>query len=501
MGSPPPLRRTAASGGGFAALLAVPVALAVAGLAVVATLQGPHVGPATDVDQAAALRARVDAAPQDAAAWAELGALVLQQAADTGDPRRYPDADAALARSLQLRPDGNAVALGGLAALRTVQRRYAEAQGLARRALALDPNEPAVWGTLADAASGLGRYDESRVAVGHMLERRADVAALTRSAALDETFGRVDAARATLERAVGAAASPAETAQAHAALADLAFAGGDPAEAYRRIHLARSADPDDPDLLAAQATAEAALGMTPAALADYTTAVASAAPLVDTAPGAASGPPGPAAAATPDAAAENPTAHSAGGVGSPMAPDAVGGAAARAAAGLAVGGRRTVAPRYLAAAGELFEAVGRPGDARRAYASFTAMATLYATNGVPLAPEPALFAADRGDAAQALRLAAAALRAGPTPAAQDAYAWALMANGRAAEALTWSDKATSAGARNALFAFHRGMIESSPGRDGAARDDLTTALRTNPWFSPRLAPLARVTLTALAGPQ
>ena len=577
MGSPPLLRHPAASGGGFAALLAVPVALAVAGLAVVATLQGPHVGPATDVDQAAALRARVAAAPQDATAWAELGTFVLRQAADTGDPRRYPDADAALGRSLQLRPDGNAAALGGLAALRTVQRRYAEAQGLARRALALDPNDPAVWGTLADAASGLGRYDESRVAVGHMLERRADVAALTRSAALDETFGRVDAARATLEPAVGAAASPAETAQAHAALADLAFAGGDPAEAYRRIHLARSADPDDPDLLAAQATAEAALGMTPAALADYTTAVDSAAPLVDTAPGAASGPPGAAAAATPDAAAadptaapataahassaatagaaaaadtaapstpasdaaaggtaaapgagtgpphaaavgtadhataaaaatpdaaaENPTAHAAGGAGSPMAPDAVGRAAARAAAGLAVGGRRTVAPRYLAAAGELFEAVGRPGDARRAYASFTAMATLYATNGVPLAPEPALFAADRGDAAQALRLAAAALRAGPTPAAQDAYAWALMANGRAAEALTWSDKATSAGARNALFAFHRGMIESSLGRDGAAIDDLATALRTNPWFSPRLAPLARVTLTALSGPQ
>ena len=88
---------------------------------------------------------------------------------------------------------------------------------------------------------------------------------------------------------------------------------------------------------------------------------------------------------------------------------------------------------------------------------------------MPLAPEPALFAADRGDAAQALRLAEAALRAGPTPAAQDAYAWALMANGRAAEALTWSDKATSAGARNALFAFHSGMIESSLGRDGAAR--------------------------------
>jgi tetratricopeptide (TPR) repeat protein len=153
------------------------------------------------------------------------------------------------------------------------------------------------------------------------------------------------------------------------------------------------------------------------------------------------------------------------------------------------------------AAGELFEVVGRTADARRAYAAFTALSGLFATNGVPLAPEPALFAADRGQPDQALRLAEAAVRAGPTPAAQDAYAWALMANGRAADALNWSDKATSAGAPNALFAFHRGMIESSLGRDGAARDDLATALRTNPWFSPRLAPLARVTLTALAGPQ
>ena len=192
------------------------------------------------------LRAHLAVAPDDAAAWAELGTLVTRQAADTGDPRHYPDADAALGRSLLLRPDGNVAALGGLAALRTAQHRYGEAQDLARRALALDPHDPAVWGTLADAASGLGRYDEARDAVGHMLDRRADVAALTRSAALDELGGRVDAARATLERAVGAAASPAETAQAHAALADLAFAGGRPAEAQRQIRLARAADPDDP---------------------------------------------------------------------------------------------------------------------------------------------------------------------------------------------------------------------------------------------------------------
>ena len=76
-----------------------------------------------------------------------------------------------------------------------------------------------------------------------------------------------------------------------------------------------------------------------------------------------------------------------------------------------------------------------------------------------------------------------------------------MANGRGAEALTWADKATSRGVRSALLTFHKGMIESSLDRADAARADLATALRIDPWFSPRLAPLARVTLTALSGPQ
>lgn len=482
MGSPPLLRRRPAGGRGIAVLLIVPLTLAVAGVAVAATLQRPTTATAAVVDPAVALRSHLAAAPDDAAGWAELGVLTLRQATATGDPRRYPDADAALGRSLQLRPDGNAAALGGLAALRTAQHRYGEAQDLARRALALDPQSPAGWAALADAASGLGRYDEARDAVSRMLDRRPDVAALTRSAALDELGGRVDAARATLERAVGTAGSPAETAQVRGALADLAFAGGDPLEAQRQIGLARAADPDDPDLLADQAAAEAAVGMMPAALADYTSVVDS----------AAATDPTPAADPTPavdPAAAVDPTA--AAGAALPTSAAVAG----------AQDGRRLVAPRHLVAAGELFEAVGRTADAQRAYDRFDTLTSLYAANGVPLATEPALFAADRGDAARALRLADAGLRAGPTPAAQDAFAWALAASGRDTEALTWAERATSAGMHNALFAFHKGMIESALGRAAAAQSDLATALRTNPWFSPRLAPLARVTLTALSGPQ
>ncbi len=264
--------------------------LAVAGLAVVAQ---PGPSAPTDPDPIAAVRAHLASAPQDAAAWARLGALELRQAAETHDPRHYPDADAALTRSLLLRPDGNTAALAGLAALRTAQHRFGESVDLARRALALDPQDPAVWGTLADAADGLGHDDDAHDAVAHMLDLRPDTAGRIRSASLDELSGRVDVARATLDQAV----------------------------------------------------------------------------------------------------------------------------------------------------------------------------------------------------------------AGAKAATQDAYGWALMANGRGAEALTWADKATSTGVRSALFTFHKGMIESSLDRADAARADLATALRIDPWFSPRLAPLARVTLTALSGPQ
>jgi lipoprotein NlpI len=53
------------------------------------------------------------------------------------------------------------------------------------------------------------------------------------------------------------------------------------------------------------------------------------------------------------------------------------------------------------------------------------------------------------------------------------------------------------GTRNALFAFHAGMIERSLGHRGPAIHDLAQALAINPAFSPLLAPVARTTLSQL----
>ena len=55
------------------------------------------------------------------------------------------------------------------------------------------------------------------------------------------------------------------------------------------------------------------------------------------------------------------------------------------------------------------------------------------------------------------------------------------------------------GYRNALFAFHAGMIQLELGNRAEARRLLSEAVRINPHFSIQYAPLARATLTTIGG--
>ncbi|MGW4109190.1 tetratricopeptide repeat protein, partial [Streptomyces sp. NPDC004976] len=79
----------------------------------------------------------------------------------------------------------------------------------------------------------------------------------------------------------------------------------------------------------------------------------------------------------------------------------------------------------------------------------------------------------------------------------DALAWALHVNGRDEEALRYARRATATGYRNAVFLYHRGMIEKAAGHDRAARGSLSAALELNPGFSPPGARAARAALKDL----
>lgn len=161
---------------------------------------------------------------------------------------------------------------------------------------------------------------------------------------------------------------------------------------------------------------------------------------------------------------------------------------------------RVPQPQYVIEAGEYLQSLGRTKEATADYGLFAAENELFTSNGVQLDVDPTLFYADHGDPALALTFGKAGIGIRPFLEMDDAYAWALHVNHRDAEALTWADKAMATGMRNALFAYHRGMIEKSLGRPAAARHDLSQALALNPAFNPLQAPIARSALAGLGGP-
>jgi len=153
---------------------------------------------------------------------------------------------------------------------------------------------------------------------------------------------------------------------------------------------------------------------------------------------------------------------------------------------------------YLVEYGELLESIGRPEEAQTQYDVVRTVQQLFAAQGVSVDQELALFEADHGDPAAALRAAEQVwTQQKGAVFVEDVYAWALHANGRYREALIHADAALRLGTRSALLYFHRGMIEAALGLRDRARADLSKALEINPHFSPRHAPVARKTLATL----
>jgi tetratricopeptide (TPR) repeat protein len=154
-------------------------------------------------------------------------------------------------------------------------------------------------------------------------------------------------------------------------------------------------------------------------------------------------------------------------------------------------------PQYVIELGDVYAAAGKPADSAQQAALLAAEERLARANGVNLDLEAATYDADHGRAKVALQAARAEWDRRHSVLVADALAWALYANGRYAEAHTYSVLALAMGTRNASFWFHRGMIERALGHRAAARDALARALSINPSFSIRWAPVARQLLVSL----
>lgn len=236
----------------------------------------PVLGGAATGDLAAAtvaLEERLQRLPGDWQAWSALGALHLQRASTTADPAFYERAEAAFARSLEHRPDGNDAALVGQAALAASKHDFGAARALAEEALVINAYSSSAYGVLTDALVELGEYEPAFRSLQRMLDLRPGVPAYTRASYSFELRGDIAAARDALQQALRVASHPSDVAFAQRYLGELAFGEGDLDGAERHFRAGREAAPSYAPLLAGQARVAAARGEVEHALEVWNTVV------------------------------------------------------------------------------------------------------------------------------------------------------------------------------------------------------------------------------------
>ena len=119
-----------------------------------------------------ALQEHLRVVTTDANGWATLGLDYVEQARATVDPAYYPKAEAVLKTSLDLQPTDNFVAFAGEAALASARHDFTTALSWAQRGVAVNPYSAALFGTLGDAQTQLGMYDEAEKSIQKMIDLR-----------------------------------------------------------------------------------------------------------------------------------------------------------------------------------------------------------------------------------------------------------------------------------------------------------------------------------------
>jgi tetratricopeptide (TPR) repeat protein len=150
--------------------------------------------------------------------------------------------------------------------------------------------------------------------------------------------------------------------------------------------------------------------------------------------------------------------------------------------------RRVVAqrplPEYAIALAEAELVAGRTRAARSDIDLVHAEAQLLRAAGVNVDVEIALFEADHGDTAEAIRLAERALAAAPSVRSDDALGWALTRAGRPAAGLVHARRALRLGSADPSFLYHAGIAAQASGHPALGRMWLERGLEHRAALSP-----------------
>lgn len=162
-------------------------------------------------------------------------------------------------------------------------------------------------------------------------------------------------------------------------------------------------------------------------------------------------------------------------------------------------------PDAVAALGDLYAlrgdaALGDAALADRQYATVEAIAHLAALNEQVFNRQLVLFSINHDrDLTEALRLAQQEIAVRKDAYGYDALAWALLANGRAADAATAMAQAFAFGTRDPLLDYHAGLIAQALGQADRARELLAAALAPTGALDPLATRRATDALASLGG--
>ncbi len=159
----------------------------------------------------------------------------------------------------------------------------------------------------------------------------------------------------------------------------------------------------------------------------------------------------------------------------------------------------TPLPEYVAEYRDVLTALGRDREAAAQDAVIAGSAALARAAGVRTDLETALFAADHGDPGAAVAAARAEWARRQSVHVADAYAWALHAAGRDAQALPLARASLRLGTPEARFLLHSGVIEAAVGDRALAGSHLRAALRLRSQLTPLQVRAAEHALAELGG--
>jgi tetratricopeptide (TPR) repeat protein len=379
------------------------------------------------------LHARLQQSEADYAALSQLGIAYLQKARETNDPTYYGQAEQALGKALDFKPD-DYDATAAMGALGLSRHDFAGALDWGMKARALNPHKAYGYGVIGDAQVELGRYDEAIATFQQMVDLRPDLSSYSRVSYARELYGDVPGAIEAMQQAVEAGSPAAEnTAWTRVQLGHLYFNSGQLDRAEKEYNNALYSYPGYLHAQAGLAQVRAAQGRTDEAIKLYEQSVA--------------------------------------GVPLPQYLTALGDLYA------SQGNVKAATERYdlVSFIYSVFEKNGVNADIEKA--------AFLAYRG----SKRSVIAEGKADAAEAVRLAQSAARERQDVNTHDTLAWALYRAGRYQEALAAEQNALRLGTRNAMFYFHLGMIYEKSGDHDRARQELQKALDINPYFNLKYA--------------